>query len=102
MWLIVMKGPPGSGKSTIARSLSEELACPLIDKDDIRDLLLGDELVASGRSYDIMFHVTRHQLFQGLSVICDSPLTSEIGYQRAQTIAAETNAVLVILECVCG
>ncbi len=111
MWLIAMKGPPGSGKSTLARALSKRLACPLIDKDDIRDLLPGheqapnflpaNELLASGLSYDIMFHIARRQLLQGLSVICDSPLTSAIGYQRAQVIAAETQAALAILECTC-
>jgi predicted kinase len=112
MWLIAMKGPPGSGKSTIARALSKRLAWPLIDKDDIRDLLpdssqtpnflSGNMLIASGLSYDIMFHIARRQLLQELSVICDSPLTSNIGYQRAQTIAAETQAALAILECACS
>jgi predicted kinase len=101
MWLIAMKGPPGSGKSTIARALSKRLTWPLIDKDDIRDLLPDNSQAPDGLSYDIMFHIARRQLLQGLSVICDSPLTSNIGYQRAQAIAAETQAMLAILECAC-
>lgn len=111
MWLIVMKGPPGSGKSTIARALSRRLWYPLIDKDDIRDILPdsnqapdfldGNALLVGGLSYDVMFRVARRQLSQGLSVICDSPLTSIIGYRQAQTIAAETCATLAIVECCC-
>lgn len=111
MWLIVMKGPPGSGKSTIARALSRRLCYPIIDKDDILDILHRDEqvpdvldnnaLLAGGLAYDVMFRVARRQLLQGLSVICDSPLTSTIGYRQAQTIAAEARAILAIVECCC-
>jgi adenylate kinase family enzyme len=32
-------GAPGSGKSTLARALGCTLGWPLIDKDDVRDLL---------------------------------------------------------------
>ena len=37
--LILMKGHPGSGKSTVARCLSELTHICIIDKDDARDCL---------------------------------------------------------------
>lgn len=37
--IILMKGHPGSGKTSIARCLSELMHIPLIDKDDARDCL---------------------------------------------------------------
>jgi shikimate kinase len=37
--LILMKGHPGSGKSSIATIMSTMMAIPLIDKDDARDCL---------------------------------------------------------------
>ena len=37
--MILMKGHPGSGKTSIARCLSELMRMPLIDKDDARDCL---------------------------------------------------------------
>ncbi len=37
--LILMKGHPGSGKTSTARCLSEQMHIPLIDKDDARDCL---------------------------------------------------------------
>ncbi len=95
---LLMKGPPGSGKSTLARALSRRLGWPLVDKDDVRDLL-GDS--NPGLAYDIMFSLGRRQLLQGLSVICDSPLGYRRGYERAVQIARETRARLAVVECVC-
>jgi 2-phosphoglycerate kinase len=36
---IVVSGLPGSGKTTLARQLAEQLGLPLVDKDDILDRL---------------------------------------------------------------
>ena len=70
----------------------------MIDKDDIRDL---EETPTPGLSYNVMLHIGRRQLLQGLSVICDSPLGYRRTYERAARIAAETGAELVVVECVC-
>ncbi len=102
MWLMAMKGLSGSGKSTIGRALSKHLGWPLIDKDDVKDLLDGRLPEAGGLAYDIMFQIARRQLLQGLNVICDSPLTGRIAYAHAQTIATETYADLVLIECICS
>jgi predicted kinase len=102
MWLVTMKGYSGCGKSTLSRALSRELGWPLIDKDDVRDLLDGPAPIAGGLAYDIMFNIARRQLLQGLNVICDSPLTGSISYEHAQAIAIEAHASLGIIECHCS
>lgn len=102
MWLIAMKGFAGSGKSTLARALSRELGWPLIDKDDVKDLLDGHVQAAGPLAYAIMFNIARRQLLQGLDVICDSPLTGTISYERAQFAAKEALASLAIVECLCS
>lgn len=102
MWLIAMKGFAGSGKSTLARVLSRELGWPLIDKDDVKDLLDGSVQAAGPLAYAIMFNIARRQLLQGLNVICDSPLTGNISYERAQLAAQEALASLAIVECLCS
>lgn len=38
---VVVSGPPGAGKTTIARRLSAELSLPLITKDDIKESLFA-------------------------------------------------------------
>lgn len=98
MWLIVMRGLPGCGKSTLSRALSKHLNWPLIDKDDVRDML-GDEIPGiGGLAYEIMFNVARRQLLQGLNVICDSPLVARESYDRAKAIANETQAYLAVID----
>ena len=102
MWLIAMKGYAGTGKSALSRALSRELGWPLIDKDDVKDLLDGQSSVAGSLAYDIMFHIARCQLLQGLSVICDSPLTGIVAYEHARTIVKEAHASLGVIECQCS
>lgn len=102
MVLLATQGLAGCGKSTLSRALSRQLGWPLIDKDDIRDLLDERIAVAGPLAYEILFRVARRQLLQGLSVICDSPLSGRIAYERARQIAAEAQAPLRILTCVCS
>ena len=101
-WLLALMGAPGSGKSTLARELGARLGWPLIDKDDVRDLLDDATPNAGGLAYDIMFNVARRQLLQGLSVICDSPFAYRRSYDRAVQIAQETGVALAVVECLCG
>jgi predicted kinase len=102
MWLIALKGFAGCGKSTLGRALSRQLGWPLVDKDDVKDLLDGHAQAAGPLAYAIMFNIARRQLLQGLSVICDSPLTGKVSYERAQGAARETLASLAIIECTCS
>jgi len=100
--LLLFKGLPGCGKSTLSRALGKHLRWPVIDKDDIKDILHEQIPASGGMAYDIMLNVARRQLLQGLCVICDSPLLYSITYERAQAIATETEASLVIVECICS
>lgn len=102
MLLLAMKGLSGSGKSTLSRALSREFRWPLIDKDDLRDLLDSRIEAVGSLAYDLMFNVARRQLLQGLNVICDSPLSGKIAYEHAQAIALETHADLGIIDCYCS
>ena len=57
---------------------------------------------AGGLAYEIMLNIVRRQLLQGVDVVCDSPLTHLITYERAQSITQETHAHLAIVECFCS
>lgn len=99
--LIALKGHPGCGKSAVAKHLGTQLAIPVIDKDDIKDLLVGYP-DPGGLAYVAMFRIARRQLLLGMHAVCDSPLSENLGYMAACRIAAETGARLVVIECICS
>ena len=102
MQLVMFKGFPGSGKSTLSRALSRQLRWPIIDKDDVKDMFSKQVPNAGALAYDVMLNIVRRQLLQGLDVICDSPFTHLITYEYAQKMAEETYAQLVVVECFCS
>ena len=99
--LLVLKGLPGSGKSTLGRALAQKLGWALVDKDDIKDIIDGHSDGAGRLAYEVMFNIARRQLRVGNSAICDSPLTYEELYRQACRLAREEDASLAVVECVC-
>ena len=65
--VILMRGYPGCGKSSLANALSNKYQVPVVDKDDGKDALqklanVVDDAMINQISYDIMLNVTRKQL----------------------------------------
>ncbi|NJN15052.1 MAG: ATP-binding protein [Oscillochloris sp.] len=99
--LIALKGHPGCGKSAVSRALGIRLKIAVVDKDDIKDLLVGYP-DPGGLAYVAMFRIARRQLLHGVSVVCDSPLSEAQGYAAARRVASEVGAQLVVIECICS
>jgi len=105
MTLIVMRGYPGTGKSTIARAISAALHAPLIDRDILRQKAVDifGNLPHVGRfSYELMFALAEEQLSLGLSVVVDTPLTYRTTYEQAKEIAQTFHAPMLVVHCRCS
>lgn len=72
--LIIVTGPPGAGKSTLALQLSAVLPCPLISRDAIRaGLTFGATLTPDHASVNRLFQSSVTQLLShGCAVICEA------------------------------
>ena len=82
--LVVVTGPPASGKSSIARDLAEELEIPFLSKDELKERLYeelgsGDELeeAIERSSTAILYSVARSNLTVGVSVLVESNFDRE-------------------------
>jgi len=108
--VVIMAGLPGTGKSTVARSLAQRLPGTVLDKDMIRAALFTPAYVEYSRVQDdfcqqIMLQTAAYLLGRNLSpyVVLDGRTFSR-RYQREQVLefCSQLQAGWAILECVCS
>jgi predicted kinase len=84
--LVVVTGPPASGKTTIARAIAREFRLPLVAKDGIKELLF-DELGTGDRDWSrrlgratiaLMYRLLDEQLRAGCSVVVEANFRPEL------------------------
>lgn len=109
--LILISGPPGVGKSTLARPLAQKIGAVLLDKDCIDEPFSPND---RGKRYTQeiepkvlqgLLNLAELNLTNSLSVILDVPWThimhnSPEWVGRITALAEKTQSHLVVLECV--
>lgn len=101
---ILMRGFPGTGKSTIARAIARELRATLIDRDIVRQKAVdyfGNHENIGRFAYELMFALVEAQLDLGHSVVVDTPLTYLATFQQAQLLAQKYNVPSLVVHCKC-
>src|SRR4051812_16048994 len=108
--IVIMVGLPGTGKSTVARALAEQLPGVVLDKDSIRASLFPPSYLEYSLSQDdfcgeIMLQTAAYLLSKhpGTHVLLDGRTYSR-QYQRDRVIefSSQVGATWAILECVCS
>lgn len=109
--IILISGPPGAGKSTIARPLAQKIGAVLLDKDCIDEPFSPNDRGAhytreiEPKVLQGLLNLAELNLSCGLSAILDVPWThimhnSPEWVTRITDLAKKTKSRLLVLECV--
>ncbi|BBO67401.1 hypothetical protein DSCA_13310 [Desulfosarcina alkanivorans] len=113
-FLWICCGLPGSGKSTIARTLASVLDADVIGSDVIRKQLFAGSFgpaaggayqdgmysaYATGITYERLFALAREDLKKGNSIIIDATFSRASRRTQAVRMAASLEAMPVFVEC---
>ncbi len=105
-FLVVVTGPPATGKSTVAEELATRLHVPFISKDLLKETLydtfgFGDDLEEKldRVALALLFTVVTAQLEAGVSVVAESNFDAETDTGPFRRIVHEHRVRLVQIHC---
>src|SRR3989344_2793484 len=105
--LVLVLGIAGTGKTTLAGKLSEELKLPLVVKDDLK-IIISKNLDLKKRAwskkigeacYEILFHLTEKSLKVGQSIIIESTFTPKFANPQFKKLRDSYNFTVVQVFC---
>ena len=105
--LVIVSGPPGAGKTTIAKRMGAELELPVFDRDDLKDTMF-EALGWSGRAWskrvggaawDLLFLIGERLLDRRVSVILETNFERDSSLDRLRAMCERTSSEVVEIHC---
>jgi uncharacterized protein len=111
--MVLVGGPPGAGKSTVAAGLGDALGWTVLRSDEVRREVLGGEqwagpsewlaarfsAVATDATYGALVERARILLGFGESAVLDATWASPPRREEAERVAGDSHASFVALRC---
>lgn len=103
--IILFRGRPGVGKSTISDAFAKERKLPILRKDDIYDAAatyIEDHTVRNKISYDSLFKMLESNMPSGTSLILDYPFQKDEEVINLQKWCEDRGLRLVLILVTCS
>ena len=103
--IILFRGRPGVGKSTVSNAFAKEQKLLILRKDDIYDstsMHIEDHTVRNRISYDSLFKILESNISSGTSIILDYPFQRDGEITNLQDWCKERNLHLVSILVTCS
>jgi predicted kinase len=107
-FVVIVTGPPGTGKTTLAEKIGEVFQLPVFNKDGIKEILF-DTLGWSDRewskrlgyaTYMILYHVMERELAAGASFIVESNFHAAFDTERFRALHERHRFTAFQVNCV--
>lgn len=101
--LIVITGPPASGKTTLARTLAQAIRCPMISRDEIKEGLIntinqhqGERADLNLYVYQVYFDLLESLLNNHITIVTEAAFQHKVWTPKLTDLQPIANIKLII------